>query len=183
MGISLSHTRYEEIKQIVVDLFVRYGVSCVPVNGFELATKMGITVVPYSAIPESKRWLLFKKSEDGFCVEKNCGKWFIYYNDKKDYGRINNTIFHEIGHIVLDHSEDSELAEKEVKFFAKYALVPPVLVHKLKLNNPQDIADIFEVSYEAACYAYSYYRKWLQYGTSDYTSYEITLLNLFRDAS
>ena len=52
---------------------------------------------------------------------------------KKGYGRINNTIMHEIGHIVLDHSEDSELAEKEVKFFAKYALVPPVLVHKLKL--------------------------------------------------
>ena len=47
MGISLSHARYEEIKQIVVDLFVRYNVSCVPVNGFELATKMGITVVPY----------------------------------------------------------------------------------------------------------------------------------------
>lgn len=179
----MSHTRYEEIKQIVVDLFVRYEVSCVPVNGFELATKMGVTVMPYSAIPESKRWLLFKKSEDGFCVEKNIGKWFIYYNDQKDYGRINNTIFHEIGHIVLDHSEDSELAEKEVKFFAKYALVPPVLVHKLRLNNPDDIADIFEVSYEAACYAYSYYRKWLQYGTSDYASYEITLLKLFRDVS
>lgn len=70
MGISLSHARYEEIKQIVVDLFVRYNVSCVPVNGFELATKMGITVVPYSAFSESKRWLLFKKSEDGFCVQK-----------------------------------------------------------------------------------------------------------------
>ena len=40
MGISLSHARYEEIKQIVVDLFVKYDVSCVPVNGFELATKM-----------------------------------------------------------------------------------------------------------------------------------------------
>lgn len=59
---------------------------------------------------------------------------------------------HEIGHIVLDHSEDSELAEKEVKFFAKYALVPPVLVHKLKLDNPMDIIDIFDVSFEAACY-------------------------------
>ncbi len=88
---------------------------------------------------------------------------------------------HEIGHIVLDHSEDSELAEKEVKFFAKYALVPPVLVHKLKLDNPMDIADIFEVSFEAACYAYSYYQKWLQYGSSEYTKYELTLLSLFQN--
>ena len=65
---------------------------------------------------------------------------------------------HEIGHIVLDHSEDSELAEKEVKFFAKYALAPPVLIHKLKLDNPESIAQTFEISYEAACYAYSYYQ-------------------------
>lgn len=183
MGISLSHSRYEEIKQIIIDMFVKYGISCVPVNGFELATKMGVKIIPYSAISENKRWLLLKKSEDGFSVEKNIGEWHIYYNEKKDYGRINNTIMHEIGHIVLDHSEDSELAEKEVKFFAKYALVPPVLVHKLKLSNPNDIADIFGVSYEAACYAYAYYRKWRQYASVEYTKYEITLLNLFRNAS
>lgn len=66
MGISLSHARYEEIKQIVVDLFVKYDVCCVPVNGFELATKMGIKVIPYSAIPESKRWLLLKKARMAF---------------------------------------------------------------------------------------------------------------------
>lgn len=70
MGISLSSARCEEIKKIVVDLFAQYGVSCVPVNGFELATKMGVKIVPYSAISEGKRWLLFKKSEDGFCLEK-----------------------------------------------------------------------------------------------------------------
>lgn len=183
MGISLSHKRYEEIKQIVVDTFVKYDVCCVPVSGFELATKMGITVIPYSSFNVSVLPLLLKKSEDGFCVEDECGRWFIYYNDQKEYGRINNTLMHEVGHIVLDHSEDSELAEKEVKFFAKYALVPPVLVHKLNLNDPMSIADIFEVSFEAANYAYSYYRKWLQYGSSDYTDYEIKLLKLFRSVS
>ena len=183
MGVVLSDARYEEIKQIVVNLFVKYNVSCVPVNGFELATKMGVNAIPYSAIPKRKQWLLLKKSEDGFSVEKSIGEWYIYYNDKKDYGRINNTIMHEIGHIVLDHSEDSELAEKEVKFFAKYALVPPVLVHKLNLDNPMEIADVFEVSLEAACYAYSYYQKWLRYGSSVYTKYELALLKLFQGAS
>ena len=182
MGISLSHERYEKIKRIVVNMFVKYEVSCVPVNGFELATKMGIKIIPYSAILESKRYLLIKKSEDGFCVEKSIGEWYIYYNDEKDYGRINNTIMHEIGHVVLDHSEDSELAEKEVKFFAKYALAPPVLIHKFKLKNAVSIADVFEISYEAACYAYSYYRKWLQYGEPDFTDYETTMLKLFEEA-
>lgn len=182
MEISLSHARYEEIKQIVVDIFAKYNVSCVPVNSFELAIKMGIKVIPYSAIPESKRWLLLKKSEDGFTAEKNSKEWYIYYNDKKDFGRINNTIMHEIGHIVLDHSEESELAEKEVKFFAKYALVPPVLIHKLKLDDPHDIARIFDVSFEAARYALEYYRKWLSCSNKDYTSYELRLLRLFDEA-
>lgn len=123
------------------------------------------------------------KSIDGFCVEKTPGEWFIFYNDVMDYRRINNTILHEIGHIALDHSQDSELAEKEVKFFAKYALVPPVLVHKLKLDNPYDISEVFEVSLEAACYAYSYYEKWLRRGPSNFTSYERTLLRLFSGVS
>ncbi|MEG0836276.1 MAG: hypothetical protein RR413_12630 [Christensenellaceae bacterium] len=90
---------------------------------------------------------------------------------------------HEIGHITLDHSEDSELAEKEVKFFAKFALAPPVLIHKFDLTCPEEIADVFEISYEAACYAYSYYKKWLRYGSSDYTDYEETILRLFAQAS
>lgn len=183
MGICLSAVRCEEIKRIVVDMFEKYDVCCVPVNGFELATKIGINVIPYSAISEGKRWLLMKKSEDGFSVEKSFGEWYIYYNDKKEYGRINHTIMHEIGHVILDHSEDSELAEKEVKFFAKYALVPPVLVHKLNVNSPVEIETIFDVSYEAACYAYAYYKKWLRFGLSDYTDYEKTTLNLFRNIS
>ncbi len=143
---------------------------------------MGIPVVPYSAIPESKRHLLFKESEDGFVIEKYEGEWYIYYNDQKEYGRINNTIMHEIGHIVLNHSEDSELAEKEVKFFAKYALAPPVLIHKLGLKNAFEVYANFDVSIEAAVYAYDYYQKWLTLGRNEYTDYELRLLRLFDEA-
>lgn len=182
MSIKISNQRYEEIKRIVVRMFVKYGVSCVPINGFEIAHKMEIKIIPYSVYPLSKRWLLQKKSEDGFSVERTNGQWYIFYNDEKDYGRVNNTIMHEIGHIVLDHSEDSELAEKEVQFFAKYALAPPVLIHKFKLDTPKSISQMFEISYEAACYAYDYYQKWLRryYGT--YTDYEHRILYLFDQA-
>lgn len=183
MSIKISNQRYEEIKRIVVRMFVTYEVSCIPINGFEIAHKMGVKVIPYSAIAPGKRWLLAKKSKDGFSVERAGGQWYIFYNDEKDYGRVNHTIMHEIGHIVLDHTEDSELAEKEVKFFAKYALAPPVLIHKLKLNNPKSISQIFEISYEAACYAYDYYRKWQRRYSSGYTDYEHRLLCLFDQVS
>jgi Zn-dependent peptidase ImmA (M78 family) len=120
-----------------------------------------------------------KKSTDGFSVLLNTSEWIIFYDDSVNYLRVNNTIMHEIGHIVLDHTEDSDLAEKEVNFFAKYALAPPVLIQKLGLDDAADISDIFKISYEAACYALNYYRKWLYYGGQCYKDYELHLLHQF----
>ncbi len=178
MAIVLSDDRCEEIKQEVVNLFEKYNVNSVPIIGFEIASKMGIKVIPYSSKSEKTRELCMKESEDGFSIRKG-NQWYIFYNEEKGFGRINNTMLHEIGHIVLDHTEDSELAEKEVKFFAKYALVPPVLVHKLKLTTPEEICETFNVSYEAAYYALVYYNKWLHYSGKYYKPYEEQLLALF----
>lgn len=183
MAIHLSSKRCEEIKQIVVDMFVEYDVTCVPINGFEIAKKMGITVIPYSAYRPSVRGLMLKESIDGFSVELDDGRWYIFYNDQMGYGRTNNTIMHEIAHIVLDHTEESELAEAEVRFFAKYALVPPVLVHRLRITTASEIVRIFDVSGEAAGYAMQYYRKWLSRGRVNYTPYEMITLRQFKISS
>lgn len=178
MDIKLSDSRCEEIKKTIVNMFKKYDIHCVPINSFEIAIKMNIKIQPYSAYSKKKQDLFLKESEDGFSVLKE-NVWYIYYNDKKSYGRINNTIMHEIGHIVLDHTEDSQLAEKEVKFFAKYALCPPVLIHKLKLVNADEISEKFKISYQASIYALNYYRKWIEYGGRYYTNYELQTLELF----
>ena len=174
----LSDERYEQIKEKVVEMFETYGIKSVPISGFEIATKMGITVVPYSAYKPEVQKLMLLESEDGFFAEKSDGSLFIYYNDEKDYGRINNTMLHEIGHYVLGHTQESELAETEVKFFAKYALVPPVLVEKFGIEYSFDIMNTFDVSYEAAVYALDYYRKWKMFNNQKH-SYEKRLLKLF----
>ncbi len=149
-----------------------------PISGFEIATKIGAIVVPYSSKNELTRQKMLVESEDGF-LTKYDGIWYIFYNDEKIYGRINNTLTHECAHIILNHSEDSELAEAEAKFFAKYALAPPPLIKKLEVETAEDIADTFNISYQAAVYALSYYHKWLEYGASTYTEYELKLLSLF----
>jgi Zn-dependent peptidase ImmA (M78 family) len=106
-------------------------------------------------------------------------KFYIFYNDKMGKGRINHTIMHEIGHIVLGHTEDSELTDAEVRFFAKYALAPPVLIHKWKFNNPYDISVAFDISLEAAGYVFSYFQKWEKYSKGVFSEYEIRTLFLF----
>ena len=121
MSFRLSNNRCEEIKEIVVDTFVRLNIRCVPISGFEIATKLGAKIIPYSSQNEETYLLMLLRSEDGFTMKYD-GEWYIYYNDEKSYGRINNTLAHESGHIVLDHSEESPLAEAEAKFFAKYEM-------------------------------------------------------------
>ena len=86
---------------------------------------------------------------------------------------------HEIGHILLDHTQDSELAEKEVNFFAKYALAPPPLIHALHIDNTTALKNFFDVSDEVARYALEYYNKWLKITCGFYSEYELQLVELF----
>lgn len=184
MAFRLQAKRCEEIKEIVVRTFEKLNIRCTPISGFEIATKLGVVIVPYSSKPESVIKLILEESEDGFSVKKD-GTWYIFYNDNmrsKKYRRINNTLIHECGHIVLDHTQASELAEAEANFFAKYAIAPPVLIHKLKLKSANDVYDHFDISHEAAKYAFEYYIKWLNYGGEYYKDYEMRLLELFEEA-
>ena len=183
----LENSTYEFIKEEVTDLFVRYDVKCIPINGFELATKMGIILTAYSSLSLKKRKVAYKVSPDGFYLEPGDGQELIFYNDRVEYERLNMTILHEIGHAVLGHSEDTdpETAEAEAAFFAKYAIAPPPLVHKIHPERPEEIAAVFCISYEAALYALDYYHKWLyQYQQrGQYVIYEEQLLVLFREAA
>lgn len=174
----LSDETYEEIKQAVADMFVDYDIKEVPLCSFDVAIKIGLTVIPYSAL-DSAKWIeAIEYSEDGYSLETNEGEWIIYYNDEdKDYSRINQTIMHEIGHYILGHIEEGEIEEAEAKFFAKYALASPPLIHNMKKEKTtENVMEAFDIGYMAACYALQYYRKRMKYGEREYVSYEIQIL-------
>lgn len=179
--MQLSNNRYENIKEEITSLFMEYDIKCIPINAFEIAIKMGLNIIPYSALSEEKEQSAIKISEDGFSIEKQNGEWHIYYNDRcKSYGRINQTIMHEIGHFWLGHVINGEEEEVEAKFFAKYALAPPPLIHNMRGKiNPLSIMECFDLSFEAAKNAYSYYQKWLRFGGKKYRGYEVEMLDLF----
>ena len=144
----LTDEEYEFIKGEVCHIFELYRIKCVPVCGFEIASKMGITLVAYSGLSEKKLKKALEVSEDGFFIEIG-GREFIFYNDiDRCYERQNWTILHEIGHIVLDHTGHSEHEEDEANFFAKYAIAPPVLIHKIGAKSVMDVYDAFDISME-----------------------------------
>ena len=183
----LRDEQYEEIKAEVTDLFERYKVKCIPINGFELAIKMGIILISYSSLSPIKLAAASKVSSDGFYFEPGDGREYIYYNDNIGYARSNMTILHEIGHCVLGHDDgmDQKEAEAEAKFFAKYAAAPPPLVHMIKPTSPDDIGLAFGISYIASVYAFAYYHKWLlkHHRIRNYSTYEQHLLCLFDESA
>lgn len=149
------------------------------IDVFEMVNKIGIKLIPYSALSIRQQQACLESSSDGFSVERN-GHWIIYYNDEiNNFGRIKFTIMHEIGHFHLGHQDDGEIEEQEANFFAKYALAPPSLIHQLPEINVYTIQQTFEISLEAAFYAHIYYLKWLEFGGKEYTKQERKLLKQF----
>lgn len=179
----LTNEEYEFIKGEVAFIFEKYQIRCTPVSGFEIATKMGIKLIPYSALTETQQKLAREKCPDGYVVETNDGRELIYYNDIDwSYEHQNWTILHEIGHIVLDHRGiDQEKEEDEADFFAKYAIAPPILVHKIGAESPLDIYENFDISLEASIYAYHYYKSWRDgyFQVGRLTEYEKKILKTF----
>ncbi len=174
LPMRLSDETYEEIKQAVADMFVDYDIKGIPISSFEVAIKIEITIVPYSALDIIARVRALSYSEDGFSVETNDDRWIIYYNDSgRDYSRINQTIMHETGHYILGHIKDGEIEEAEAAFFAKYALASPPLIHNMQQEKTiENIMHTFDIGYQAAGYALGYYRKRLMFGSPDYADYE-----------
>ena len=178
--LRLDNDVYEYIKGEVSALFIRLQIKCIPISGFEIAIKMGITLVPYSTLSRHKLKNVLKES-DGFYYEED-GIEYIFYNDMdRSYERQNMTILHEVGHCVLDHTGNiPDIEEAEAKFFAKYAIAPPVLVHKIDASSWIDIYEAFDISIQAAMNAWSYYNSWLRFhhAYGRYTEYEEALLKL-----
>ena len=184
MGRLLLDKRYEEIKQVVADLYERYSITTIPVDPYGLAKRMGITLVPYSTLKESVRSEVNQAYKDGFKylledLDIGEGTWYVWYDDEQSDERIRFTILHEIGHIVLGHLQESELAELEANFFAKFAIAPPILVNIIAPTDYVDIANAFGLSAECAYYSMNYYLKWKAYGGD--APYSHQLIRLFTD--
>lgn len=180
--MKLKGENYEYIKQEVANMFTNYNITGIPVNVFEIAWKMGLIVKPYSKLDYETHKKALEYSKDGFSIETAEGLWIIFYNDEnKNFNRINQTIMHEIAHYVLGHIQEGEEEEAEAKFFAKYALASPVLIHNMKQDKTiENIMEQFNISYQAASIALKNYNSRCIHGPKYYTAYEKQIFYQFQ---
>lgn len=106
----LTDEEYEFIKGEVTHIFLFYKVKCIPVSGFEIASKMGISLITYSCLSKKKLSASLKASEDGFFLETGDHE-YIFYNDIDRFRNGN-----KVGQPVFLHPGD-KLYEKHKRLF------------------------------------------------------------------
>lgn len=176
----LNNNRYEEIKKIVVATLEKFGMSEISIDCFELAHRMGIIVIPFSELTQDQlNNIGFCEGEAiMFCLDKDT---YIFYNDiDNNISRQRFSIFHEIGHYVLGHKGESDLAKSEADFFARYVIAPIPLLWKLKCLDVVDIKNTFNTSYECAAIIKTNYDNWIKYGGNELKTFEEKLIYIFK---
>lgn len=133
MGYKISDPSfYQELKWSVVDAFRQLGYIRLPVEPSELLEAHGIQTLAYQIAYDPSTSLddlmMLCKCPSGisFTIAANGRDFrFIGCNLQESPGRVRFTKLHEAGHLLRGHLQDSELAEIEANFWAKYAIAPP----------------------------------------------------------
>lgn len=146
---------YAEIVQVVIDIYLDYGLNGFPIDPFSLCKRMGIILLPYSEFMDEDRDVLKKKSSDGFYVPiSRSSPPKIYYNDNldevKSEGRMRATIFHEIKHIVMEDDEETRKNENLADFFAKWMMCPIAYLVYKDIRSTDEIIAMFGTSRQMA---------------------------------
>lgn len=177
MCASLLPRMYEGIENRVVELYKELGINKLPIDPFKIAKQKDYKLIPFST--NGKIRDMFSDRElDGASCCGFYGGYYIGYDDTSIYQRQRFTIMHEIGHILLGHKEESDLADKMANYFASYALAPSPLVWLFKCDDYIDVKNIFNVSNVCADVVFNRYTKWqLSHKVRDYESELLRLFN------
>jgi len=97
--VKLPSSLYDEIERKVVSLYKEFGISSVPIDPFDIASRRGYIVKPFSSFDRAARLIFLKMDLDGTnYFDPDLQTFVICYDDSKGYERIRFTLMHEIGH-------------------------------------------------------------------------------------
>lgn len=119
----------------------------------------------YIKLQTKKKWKIVSETEYGDLIENEIelrkittrGRelLFIVHKETENKQRLRFGIAHEMGHALLKHFglTESEL-EKEAHMFAARLLMPLIVLKRLNIKSPEDIACLCDVSIQSAAYRF-----------------------------
>ena len=174
---------YRNIEETAVNLYQELKIIDTAFDVFDVAAKKGYMLIPYSTLKKKMREYLRANEYDAVnYYDARTKHYVIIYDDKPSLQRQRFSIMHEIGHILLGHKQESDLARIQANYFAAYALAPNPLIHLYDIEDYVELAEIFNISQECAMLCAARYNNWLQYGSKEFLPYEDRLIQLFEVA-
>ena len=182
VDIKLPKKVYTIIETAVSDLFIKLQISSYPIDPFDIIRKLGFILRKYSELSLYEQIRLRSKDLDATsCFDPELQTYVICYDDTKYIRRIRFTLMHEVGHIILGHKEESELAKRMANYFAAYSLAPSPIIGAYDCQAASELAELFVVTDECAFYSFKRYLNWSEFG-GRIRVYEEALLSLFEQS-
>lgn len=143
----------DEIKIKTLDVYRLCSIKSFPVSTVEILKKLEIPYFSYSKLREKSEELYqmgVKFSKDAFTWNR-----LVCYNDAMPLPRIHFSLMHELGHIFLHSSK-----ETEANYFASHILAPRIVLHQTDFQDTQQLSQLFGISKQAAEVVSSDYNKY-----------------------
>ena len=190
--MKLSSERYEEIKKTIAEFLEDYDVKELPIDVFELARKMRIKVVYATDLMRKHpnkldEYFIYSYPHSYVYYDPATLVFIVYIDDLSCYeNRQKFSLAHEIMHILLGHTEQSEVNEAEANYGATYLLAPTSLAllwaEKGLLLDPIIIKSVFDVSAPVADIVARYNLNRLTYCDLNEKDYEKRINKLLKDS-
>lgn len=152
--------KHDQILNHVFNVLFECNVHSFPFECGNLFKHYGYKVFTYEELRRKNEELydMCKKySDDAF---RDGNSKIIAYNAETNLSRIRFSLMHELGHVVMNHRGSCIRNEQDANFFASNILAPRMAIHYADCKNHIDVAKRFDISYEAAEYAFDDYRRW-----------------------
>ena len=160
----MPYSLYVYIEEKVVELFIKLNITKFPIKPTRIAKALNIKTKPYKKLDDKiKNYLLSKEIYGVGLYDNKKGCYCIYYDGGPTNARSRFTLMHEIGHYVLGHKEESDLAEKMADYFAGYALAPMPIMSLCNCFCIQTVIKTFNISKACAEVCYSRRLNWDKY--------------------
>lgn len=173
---------YKLSTNLAYDYLNKYCLSMPNINPCEMLCQMpNVRLHTYSEYAKQLKCSFrefvneFASSDFGFTIiDPKSNRHQVIYNDMKASATIKFTLAHELGHIALQHVEDTDVEQREADCFARNLLCPLPLIDGFHLSTINDYVECFGISDSMAKVAIEMYRSDVYYLSN--TNY-----NLFND--
>ena len=170
---------YERIEELVVKLYEEAGITEAPIDVFAVARKKNCLLKPFTHLKNVAIREVYGLRADGFSLydpERQC--FIIFYDNLQCKERQRFTIMHEIGHIMLGHKDESDLANLMANYFAGYSLAPYPIMDLYRIEDCMQLAKFFGISRDCAQLCVKRYEQWkLRRGGRLYESKLLSMMN------